>query len=88
MRRYSGWIAVLGLLFATLPALAQSHAPKLIDVHVHYDGEPGFLEKLLDKLNASDGLAFLLTTPRGFPQASKFIQEHPGRFTIVPPSII
>jgi uncharacterized protein len=58
---------------------AQSHAPKLIDVHVHYDGEPGFLEQLLDKLNATDGLAFLLTTPNGFPQASKFIQEHPDR---------
>ncbi len=58
---------------------AQSHAPKLIDVHVHYNGEPGFLEKLLDQLNASDGLAFLLTTPKGFPQASKFIQEHPDR---------
>ena len=58
---------------------AQSHAPKLIDVHVHYNGEPGFLEQLLDKLNATDGLAFLLTTPNGFPQASKFIQQHPDR---------
>ncbi|MEA2260147.1 MAG: uncharacterized protein QOJ51_2972, partial [Acidobacteriaceae bacterium] len=36
--------------------------------------------KLLDKLNANDGLAFLLTTPAGFPQATKFIHEHPGRF--------
>jgi uncharacterized protein len=80
MRRCSGWIAVLGLLFAALSALAQTHAPKLIDVHVHYDGEPGVLEKLLEKLNANDGLAFLLTTPNGFPQASRFIQEHPDRF--------
>jgi predicted TIM-barrel fold metal-dependent hydrolase len=48
-------------------------------VHVHYNGEQGFLEKLLDKLNAADGLAFLLTTPQGFPQASKFIREHPDR---------
>jgi uncharacterized protein len=79
MRRCSGWIAVLGLLFAALSAFAQSHAPKLIDVHVHYDGEQGFLEKLLEKLNANDGLAFLLTTPHGFPEASKFIQEHPDR---------
>jgi predicted TIM-barrel fold metal-dependent hydrolase len=60
--------------------LAQSHVPKLIDVHIHYDGEPGVLEKLLEKLNAADGLAFLLTTPNGLPQASRFIHEHPDRF--------
>ena len=53
---------------------------KHIDIHIHYDGEPGILEKLLDKFDANDGLAFLLTTPAGFPQASKFIHEHPGRF--------
>jgi hypothetical protein len=29
--------------------------PKLIDVHIHYDGEPGILEKLHDKLAANDG---------------------------------
>jgi hypothetical protein len=80
MRRRSNWVAALGLLLASLSALAQAHPPKLIDVHIHYDGEPGILEKLLDKLNASDTLAFLLTTPKGFPQASKFIQNHPNRF--------
>jgi hypothetical protein len=79
MRRCSGWIAVLGLLFMSSSVFAHSHAPKLVDVHVHYNGEPGFLEQLLDRLNATDGLAFLLTTPNGFPQASKFIQEHPDR---------
>jgi hypothetical protein len=79
MRRCSSWIAVLGLLLMSSSVLAQSHAPKLIDVHVHYNGEPVVLEQLLDKLNATDGLAFLLTTPNGFPQASKFIQEHPDR---------
>jgi hypothetical protein len=79
MRRCSSWIAVLALLLLSSSVFAQSRAPKLIDVHVHYNGEPGFLEQLLDKLNATDGLAFLLTTPNGFPQASKFIQEHPDR---------
>jgi hypothetical protein len=79
MSRWSSWIAVLGLLLLSSSIFAQSHAPKLIDVHVHYNGEQGFLEKLLDKLNAADGLAFLLTTPQGFPQASKFIREHPDR---------
>ena len=68
-------MAVLGALLVSSSMLAQPHAPKLIDVHVHYNGEQGFLEKLLDKLNAADGLAFLLTTPQGFPQASKFIRN-------------
>jgi uncharacterized protein len=67
------------MLLMSSAIFAQSHAPKLVDVHVHYNGEPGFLEKLLDKLNAADGLAFLLTTPDALPQASKFIREHPDR---------
>lgn len=79
MRQYRRWLSALLLFLAPLSALTQTHSPKLIDVHFHYDGEPGVLEKLLDKLNAADGLAFLLITPKGFPQASKFIHEHPGR---------
>jgi hypothetical protein len=79
MRRCFGCVIVLGLLSTSLSALAQSHSPKLIDVHVHYNGEPGFLEQLLKKLEANDGLAFLLTTPKGFPSASAFIHEHPNR---------
>jgi predicted TIM-barrel fold metal-dependent hydrolase len=63
-----------------MSALAQTHIPKLIDVHMHYDGEPGILDQVLVKLEGADGIAFLLTTPKGFPQASKFIQEHPDRF--------
>ncbi len=46
---------------------------------MHYNGETGFLEKLLDKLNESDGLAFLLTTPKGFPSAREFLRAHPDR---------
>jgi hypothetical protein len=80
MNQYSRWSCALVLLLAPLSVLAQTHVPKLIDVHIHYDGEPGILEKLLDKLNAADGLAFLLTTPKGFPQATSFIHEHPDRF--------
>ena len=79
MKQCSRRLSALVLLLASLSALAQTHTPKLVDVHVHYDGEPGILEKLLDKLNAVDGVAFLLTTPKGFPQARKFIQQHPDR---------
>ncbi len=52
---------------------------KIIDVHVHFDGEPGFLDGLLAKLDSVDGLAFLLTTPRAFPEALAFIEKHPSR---------
>jgi hypothetical protein len=60
--------------------VAQTTPPKLIDVHEHYNGEPGVLEKLLAKLDAADGIGILLTTPKGFPEASKFIKEHSNRF--------
>ena len=61
-------------------AFAQNHMPKLIDVHVHYNGEPGILEAMLEKMDQVDGLAFLLTTPKGFSQAHAFIKLHPNRF--------
>lgn len=70
----------LRIILNILPALAQTPSPEVIDVHVHYNGEPGVLDKLLDKLNQVDGLAILLTTPKGFPEASRFIREHPDRF--------
>lgn len=80
MKQPLKWITVLALSCVPVFALAQQHPPKLIDVHVHYDGEPGVLQKLLDKLNAADGLALLLTTPKGLPEASEFIRQHPDRF--------
>ena len=80
MIRFFRWAAILVLLSGSIVATAQSVAPKLIDVHEHYNGEPGVLENLLAKLNAADGLGFLLTTPKALPQASKFIHEHPNRF--------
>ena len=79
MSRHSRWLVVLALVSVSLSALAQSHPPKLIDVHEHFNGEPGVLERLLGKLDAADGLGFLLTTPTALPEASKFIKEHPDR---------
>lgn len=81
MLQFSRYVAVLLLLsrlFAV--AAAQTVEPKLIDVHEHYNGEPGVLEEYLAKLDAADGLGFLLVTPKGFPQAASFINAHPNRF--------
>ncbi len=84
MKLCSTWLGALSgaliCFFVSSPVLAQTHVPKLIDVHLHFDGEAGVLEKLLDKLNSADGLGFLLTTPRALPEASEFIHQHPDRF--------
>ncbi len=80
MRLCSRSLPALVFLLISLPVLAQTQAPKLIDVHLHFDGEPGVLEELLDKLNTADGLGFLLTTPKALPEASKFIHAHSDRF--------
>jgi hypothetical protein len=79
-KQFSAWATVLIVLSASLAGLAQTAQPKLIDVHEHFRGEPGMLDRLLVKLNAADGLGILLVTPNGFPEASKFIQQHPNRF--------
>ncbi len=71
-----GWL-VLAAGGAAL--FAQTHQPRLIDAHVHYDGEPGFLDKLVAKLDSVDGVAFLLTTPRAFDSARAAIAAHPDR---------
>ena len=73
-------LAILVLFVVPAMALAQNSMPKLIDVHVHYNGEPGVLDAMLQKMDQVDGLAFLLTTPKGFAEAQAFIQKHPDRF--------
>lgn len=75
------WVlaALLDISASTI-SFAQATAPKLIDVHVHFNGEEGVLPRLLDKLDHADGLAILLVTPKGMPGAIRFIREHPNRF--------
>ena len=80
MRRFLSFATTFVLLSASFHAFGQVMPPKLIDVHEHFNGEPGVLEKMLVKLNAADGLGILLTTPKALPEASKFIQEHKDRF--------
>ncbi|MDR3748089.1 MAG: amidohydrolase family protein [Acidobacteriota bacterium] len=78
--QHSRWAAIVALLVASLAVAAQTAPPRLIDAHEHFDGEPGVLENLLAKLKAADGIGFLLVTQKGFPEASKFMHEHPGHF--------
>src|SRR4029077_20800796 len=59
-------------------ALAQS-APKLIDAHMHYNGDPVFLKRLLTKLDEVDGLAFLLVDPKDVDGVKGSIKQHANR---------
>ena len=54
--RLPAWATILFLLAASFAVLAQSTQPKLIDVHEHFNGEPGFLDQLLAKLNSCSSL--------------------------------
>jgi predicted TIM-barrel fold metal-dependent hydrolase len=67
------------LLLAFLVAAALYGAPKLIDAHVHHNGDPEFLRRLVAKLDTVDGLAFVLTRPRDMEQVKDAMTRHPGR---------
>ncbi len=67
---------LIAALFA-VNLLAQQ--PKMIDAHVHHNGDIEFLKKLVAKLDKLDGLAFLLTKPEHLKQAQAFIAAHPSR---------
>jgi hypothetical protein len=51
----------------------------LVDAHVHYNGDPAFLEKLAAKLDAADGIAFILIKPNDLESAQAEIAKHPNR---------
>jgi uncharacterized protein len=58
---------------------SQKSPPKLIDCHVHHNGSPEFLEKLLVKLDSLDGMAMLIVEPKDLGAAARFVKAHPGR---------
>jgi len=67
-----------GLLALSLAAAAQP-SPRLIDAHVHYNGDPAFLSRLTARLEPLDGLAFLLTEPKHLEDVQRFIADHGKR---------
>ena len=60
-------------------AVAAQPQPRLVDAHVHHNGDPAFLQKLLARLEAVDGVAFLLTAPRDLDSVKAFMTRHPNR---------
>ena len=67
------------LIAVISPAMLLAQAPKLIDAHIHHNGDPAFLEKLTAKLDSVDGLALLITAPQDLPSVTAFIKQHPSR---------
>jgi predicted TIM-barrel fold metal-dependent hydrolase len=70
--------------FSGLPLCAQTApqpaAPKIIDAHVHNNGDVAFMQKLVQKLESVDGMAFLLTTPQDYtPAVRDYMAQHTNR---------
>jgi uncharacterized protein len=71
---------VLMIILASLGSLlAQTSPPRVIDAHLHNNGDPVFLEKLVAKLDSVDGMALLLTQPKDLESTKQFIAKHPHR---------
>lgn len=72
-------------LLCLLPAMlcatvfGQSSPPSVIDCHIHYNGDPEFLRKLLTKLESVNGMAFILVPPADLSTAKPIIDANPGR---------
>ena len=58
---------------------AQNQPPKLIDCHVHHNGQKAFLDQLTKKMDALDGMALLITAPADLKDVTRAMAEHPGR---------
>jgi predicted TIM-barrel fold metal-dependent hydrolase len=79
MKKCSLLLVTLMYVFIYSPLLAQSAQPQIIDGHVHYNGDPAFLQKLLAKLDSVNGMAFLLVPPADMNTAVPFIHAHSNR---------
>jgi len=79
MRRIKFLLCFLTMAIFSSALVAQTVRPKLIDAHVHHNGDPAFLEKLTAKLDSVDGLALLITAPKDLVSVTSFIKNHPNR---------
>jgi len=80
MKKVSLLLAMITWIFVCIPGWAQSAQPKVIDGHLHYNGDPAFLQKALEKMESVDGMACLLVPPTEMDTAVPFIHAHPDRF--------
>jgi predicted TIM-barrel fold metal-dependent hydrolase len=62
-----------------LAAMCSAQTPKLVDAHVHHNGEVAFLKQLVERLKKHDGIAFLMVRPEHLKQVTDFMAANPGR---------
>jgi predicted TIM-barrel fold metal-dependent hydrolase len=62
-----------------IAVFAQGAPPKIIDAHVHHNGEPEFLQKLVARMDSVDGMAVLLTDPKDIESVKAVMAQHPNR---------
>jgi uncharacterized protein len=67
------------LALAALPCGLSAQTGRLVDAHVHHNGDPKFLEALTARLDKYDGLALVITAPKDLAQVKRFIDGHPNR---------
>lgn len=77
--RSQRWTWAVLWLTAVLTASGQSAPPRIIDCHVHHNGDPAFLQKLLAKLDSVDGMAFLLVLPADLASTKPVVDQHSNR---------
>ncbi len=70
------FLLLSSILLSVLPA--QSHR-RLIDAHVHHNGDPKFIEQLVARLDRVDGQAFLLVEPKDFDATQALLIKHANR---------
>ena len=63
----------------TFGQAATAVPPRLIDAHIHHNGDPVFLDKVVAKLDSVNGLAFILTTPKDLESVQAYITRSPNR---------
>jgi len=68
---------LLIILIGAVSAAGQGQPPRIIDCHIHYNGDPAFIQKLLDTLESVNGIAFLIVTPPSSTPPSRFSSSTP-----------
>ncbi|MBZ5671595.1 MAG: amidohydrolase family protein [Acidobacteriia bacterium] len=80
MNLQSCWFLVVLTSLVNFGALlAQTTPPHVIDAHLHHNGDPVFLKKLVAKLDSVDGLTLVITAPKDQESVKGFIAKHPNR---------
>jgi uncharacterized protein len=70
---------VLTLSFGLSLGWGQQTQPKLIDCHVHHNGSPEFLDKLVAKLDTLQAMAMLIVESKDLNSVTDYMKGHPNR---------